>query len=89
MTTIVTHSARINSPVPLLTTRGLKAELRKLESETQIQREELAELIDAHQARPYRSEFIATMKRAYDDSLDELRGQIRTLQSMIQMDARS
>jgi hypothetical protein len=87
MTTILPHSARTSSHVPRLTTHQLKAELRKLEGETRIQREELADLIAAHQARPFMPEFIETMQRDYDDSLDELRGQIRTVQCMIQTDA--
>jgi len=89
MTTILPYSSRISSHVPRLTTQQLKAELRKLEDETRVQREELADLIAAHLARPYRLEFIATLRRGYRSSLRQLHSQIDAVQSMIQMDART
>jgi hypothetical protein len=87
--TILPHSATINSQIPRLTKQQLNSELRKLEAEARLQHDELTDLVAAHKARPFVPDFITRMKRGYNDSLRQLHSQIDTLQSMIQIDART
>lgn len=84
MKNILQHSALINSHVPRLTTQQLKSELSKLEGQVTVQRDEIRDLENAHAARPYRSEFMLTMRRGYRDSLRQLHSEIASVRAMLQ-----
>lgn len=57
----------------------ITVELQKLECEVAVQQDELRSLERGHKARPYRPEFMASMRRSYRSSLSELHSQIDTV----------
>jgi hypothetical protein len=69
------------SSVPIA--RDLKTEIRKLEGQIAIQRDELHDLEEAHRARPYRRKFIVTIRKGYRSSLRELHSEIRSVRAML------
>lgn len=59
-----------------LTMADLRADIRKLENQISVAKDELSDYEDGHKERPYRREFMATVRREYRRWLRELRNQI-------------
>jgi|KBSMisStaDraftv2_1062788.scaffolds.fasta_scaffold01738_7 hypothetical protein len=66
-----------------LTAQDLQREIRYLEGEAEIQNDELRGLEEAHATRPYRPDFMATMRRGYGDSLRQLHSEIAAVRAVL------
>jgi hypothetical protein len=69
---------------PAISTRDLEHELRYLEGQLAIQRSELSDLLDPHRTRPYRPEFITTMRKGYRSSLRQLHSEMTKVRVMLE-----
>ena len=65
------------------TGEDFKTEIRKLKNQIAIEKSELSELEEANKVRPYRPEFMTTMRRGYRNSSHELHSQIQNVRAMI------
>lgn len=77
------HDTHFNSTVTSFSADDLKTEIRKLEAQVAIQRDELDDIEHGHKARPYRSAFMARIRRSYRESLRELHSQIESARALI------
>jgi hypothetical protein len=68
---------------PAFSTRDLERELRRLESKTTIQRNELRDLTLAYAKRDFRQEFFETLQSGYLASLGELNSEINQVRAML------
>ena len=64
-----------------LTVEDLQTDIRKLEDQIEIAKDELADL---EEERPYRPEGMAKLRRGYHDSLGEMHSQIAKTYELLQ-----
>lgn len=83
MKSILVHSATNINFSRVFSTQDFERELTYLQDQIDIQQNELLDLEEAHRARPYRNEYVATMRHGYQSSLRELHNQISNVRSML------
>ena len=67
----------------LVTAEDLHTEIRKLDDQISIAKDELRDIEAGHRERPYRPEFMTMMRRGYRSSLRELHREIENVRAMI------
>lgn len=83
MKAIVTNSATNINFSRVFSGQELERELTYLHDQLDIQRAELRELEHAHQARPYRRDFMVRMRGGYRTSVRDLHSQIENVRGMM------